>query len=100
MAATPKNFYRGNLPTGMTVVYTVPAERQAVVTNIVATNDTTGSASIAVKLGGVLALANVGIASKGVLTVEMSQVLEAGDTIEVQGNANPAATHISGVEVV
>jgi hypothetical protein len=100
VAATPKNFYRDELPASMTVAYTVPEGRQAVVTNIVATNNGTSSASVAVKLGGVYALANVGIAAKGVLTVEMSQVLEAGDTIEVQGNAQAAATHISGVEVV
>ncbi|MFD7738063.1 hypothetical protein [Kitasatospora sp. NPDC059800] len=98
MAATPKKYFRGALPTAMTVVYTVPVGATAIVTNIVATNPAASSASIAVKLGGVYALANVGIAPGGVLTVEMSQVLNAGDKIEVQGNAQAAPAHISGVE--
>ncbi|PPT14804.1 hypothetical protein [Streptomyces cinnamoneus] len=98
MAATPKNFFRGPLPSALTSVYTVPAGASAIVTNIVATNPTGSAASVAVKLGGVYALANVGIAPNGVLTVEMSQVLNAGDKIEVQGNAQAAPAHISGVE--
>ncbi|MGW1040047.1 hypothetical protein [Streptomyces sp. NPDC002547] len=100
MAATPTNFFRGNLPTTTTVVYTVPDGATAIVTNIVATNNGTSPASIAVKLGGVFLIANAGIAAKGVLTLECSQVLEGGDKIEVQGNSVPASTHISGVEVV
>ncbi|MFE9254030.1 hypothetical protein [Streptomyces sp. NPDC006879] len=100
MAATPMNFYRGHVPPERTVVYTVPEGQQAIVTNIVSTNDHASAASLAVWFDGFPILANVGIASKGVLTVEMNQVLQAGETIEVQGNAYAAATHISGVEVV
>jgi hypothetical protein len=99
MAATPKNFFRAALPTTMTTVYTVPAGASAIVTNIVATNPGASAASVGVKIGGIYVLANVGIAPGGVLTVEMSQVLNAGDTIQVQGNALAAPTHISGVEV-
>ncbi|MEU9126576.1 hypothetical protein AB0D08_00410 [Kitasatospora sp. NPDC048540] len=100
MAATPKNFYRGALPAAMTSVYTVPAGASAIVTNIVATNPGASAASVGVKIGGIYVLANTGIAAGGVLTVELSQVLNAGDQIEVQGNAMAAPTHISGVEVV
>ena len=100
MATTPKVLYRGALPTSLTTVYTVPAGATAIVTNIVATNPGASPASVGVKIGGIYILANVGIAAGGVLTVEMSQVLNAGDTIQVQGNAMAAPVHISGVEVV
>ncbi|MFJ6183772.1 hypothetical protein [Streptomyces sp. NPDC092295] len=99
MATAPKNFYRGDLPTALTTVYTVPAGAKAIVTNIVATNNGPSTASVAVKVGGTFLIPNAGIATKGVLTLECSQVLDEGDSIQVQGNAVPAATHISGVEV-
>ncbi|MGW6600611.1 hypothetical protein [Streptomyces sp. NPDC055036] len=100
MATAPANFYRGDLPSSLTTVYTVPSGATAIVTNIVATNNGSSAASIAVKVGGTFLIANAGIAAKGVLTLECSQVLDEGDSIEVQGNAVPASTHISGVEVV
>jgi hypothetical protein len=99
VASAPKAFYRAALPTALTTVYTVPAAGQAVITNIVATNPATTSASVTVRLGGIPLLANVGIAPYGVLTLDVRQVLNAGDKIEVQGNAAQALTHISGVEV-
>lgn len=99
MATTPKAFYRGSLPTAETTAYTVPAGATAIVTNVVATNPGTGSALVSVKLDGVHVLASVGIAAKGVLTLECAQVLAAGDTISVQGGTPAASIHISGVEV-
>ncbi|MGW8953505.1 hypothetical protein [Streptomyces sp. NPDC055709] len=99
MATAPKKFWRGQLPTAETVVYTTPSNGQAIVTDIVATNMSASSALIAVKLNGVPVLANVGIHPNGVFTIRLSQVLEPNDTISIQGNAATAYAHISGVEV-
>ncbi|MEU8133231.1 hypothetical protein [Streptodolium elevatio] len=99
MATTPKAFYRGSLPAAQTTVYTVPASTKAIVTNVVATNPGTSSALVTVKLDNHSILASVGIAAKGVLTLELAQVIEAGSTISVQGGTPAASVHISGVEV-
>ncbi|ANT41093.1 hypothetical protein BI024_gp23 [Streptomyces phage Nanodon] len=96
--ATPMVFFRGELPALKTVAYTVPAGKKAAVTSIVATNPHTETSMVSVDLGGFPCLAAVGIHVNGVLTLEVSQTLNEGDTIEVQGNSSPAITHISGVE--
>ncbi|MEU3045812.1 hypothetical protein ABZ705_04625 [Streptomyces sp. NPDC006984] len=99
MAVTPKTLYRGAIPTGLTVAYTVPDRLTTVVTNVVATNPGTSPAMLTLRLAGVPALASVGIAPKGLLTLETSQVIDAGDTIEIQGNSVGGYVHISGAEV-
>ncbi|AKY03477.1 hypothetical protein SEA_DANZINA_22 [Streptomyces phage Danzina] len=96
--ATPKVFFRGELPAARTVAYTVPAGKSAAVTSIVATNPGTDTSMISMWIDGVPVLAAVGLHVNGVLTLEISQALNEGDTIEVQGNSVPAQTHISGVE--
>ncbi|PCG86351.1 hypothetical protein CIB93_08950 [Streptomyces sp. WZ.A104] len=99
MAVTPKTLFRGAIPAAMTVAYTVPDNLTTVITNVVATNPGTSAAMLTLRLAGVPALASVGIAPKGLLTLETSQVLNAGDTIEIQGNAVGGYVHISGAEV-
>ncbi|MER5632171.1 hypothetical protein [Streptomyces nitrosporeus] len=83
----------------MTVVYAVPENLTTVVTNIVATNPAASAAMLSLSLAGTPALASVGIAPKGLLTLETSQVLMSGETIEIQGNAVGGYVHIGGVEV-
>ncbi|AFO10886.1 hypothetical protein D854_gp68 [Streptomyces phage R4] len=99
MATAPKNFWRGELPDLDTIIYTAPANGQAIITDIVATNVSASSALIAIKINGVPLLANVGIHPNGVFTLRISQVLEPNDSISIQGNAATAYAHISGVEV-
>ncbi|UFD97959.1 hypothetical protein PQC18_gp21 [Streptomyces phage Pablito] len=99
MATAPKAFYRGQLPTAESVVYTTPSNGQAIITDIVATNIDSESALIAVKINDVPLLANIGIHPNGVFTLRLSQVLEPNDTISIQGNSATAYAHISGVEV-
>lgn len=99
MATAPRAFYRGQLPTAESVVYTAPFNGQAIITDIVATNVDTDSALIAVKINDVPLLANIGIQPNGVFTIRLSQVLEPNDTISIQGNSATAYAHISGVEV-
>ncbi|QOV06146.1 hypothetical protein KGG72_gp16 [Streptomyces phage Salutena] len=99
MATAPKAFWRGELPDAETVIYTVPSNGQAIITDIVATNMDETSAMLAVKINDVPLLANVGIHPNGVFTIRLSQVLEPNDSIKIQGNAATAYAHISGVEV-
>ena len=99
MATAPKNFYRGQLPTDASVVYTTPSTGQAIITDILATNESNVAALIAIKINDTPLLANIGIQPNGVFTIRISQVLEPNDTISVQGNSATAYAHISGVEV-
>lgn len=99
MATAPKNFWRGQLPTAETIVYTVPTNGQAIITDIIATNMDDTSALIAVSINDTPLLANVGIHPNGIFTIRISQVLEPNDTIKIQGNSATAYAHISGVEV-
>ncbi|MEU0739264.1 hypothetical protein [Streptomyces sp. NPDC006134] len=99
MAATPRTLYRGAIPADSTAVYTVPKNLTTVVTNVVATNPASSAAALSLSLAGTPALAKVGIAPTGLLTLETSQVLTAGESIELQGNSVGGFVHISGVEV-
>lgn len=99
MATAPKNFWRGQLPAGETVVYSTPSTGQAIITDIVCTNESATSALLAVKVNDTPLLANVGVHPNGVFTLRISTVLEPNDTISIQGNSATAYAHISGVEV-
>ncbi|MFD7259314.1 hypothetical protein [Streptomyces sp. NPDC059874] len=100
MASTrAKAFSRGVAPTAQTTVYTVPAEGQAIVTNIVCTNTTSAAIGITVKLDSFSILSSVGVAPHGVVALDITQPIEAGDTIQVQASADNLVVHISGVEV-
>ncbi|WDS51737.1 hypothetical protein SEA_TRIUMPH_23 [Streptomyces phage Triumph] len=99
MATAPKNFWRGQLPAAETIVYTVPSNGQAIITDIVASNIDDASALLAVSVNDIPLLANIGIHPNGVFTLRLAQVLEPNDTIKIQGNAATAYAHISGVEV-
>lgn len=98
--ATPINFFRGNAPAALTAAYTVPDDNTAIVTNIVAANPGSTAGSVTVRLGGVPILPTVGLSPQGVLTLEINQVLGAGEEIEVQGSGSTCTLHVSGVEVV
>lgn len=100
LPSTPKAFYRGTAPTATTTVYTVPSAGLAVVTNLVASNPGNESSSITVRLAGVPLLSSVGIAPHGgLLTLDVRQVIAAGDTIDIQGTGALAHVHISGAEI-
>ncbi|AWN07390.1 hypothetical protein SEA_MANEEKUL_21 [Streptomyces phage Maneekul] len=98
MAAVPKVFFRGALPAAKTVKYTVPSGKSAAVTNIVASNPGANGSMVSVWIDGIPLIANVGLQANGLLTLDISQAMSEGDTIEVQGNAIPAQVHISGAE--
>lgn len=82
-----------------TIVYTVPAAGLAVVTNIVATNPSSTTAGVTVSLGGTPLISGVGIAPSSVLTLDVRQVLNAGEPITVRGAGAIAHIHISGAEM-
>lgn len=101
MANVPKAFYRGWADSSLATVYTVPTNSTAIMTNLVAANNTEdGSQAIAVALDGVFILPASTIPPRGIITLEVSQVLYENGTIQVQAtDPNSVSVHISGVEV-
>ncbi|MEU0674464.1 hypothetical protein ABZ330_16490 [Streptomyces sp. NPDC006172] len=99
MANTPKKLYRGTASTTQAVVYTVPASTSTIVTNLVAANSGTSAASLLIRIGGIAIVPNTPIPANGIFTLDVTQVLDASTTIDVQASATTVGVHISGVEV-
>ncbi|WJN62644.1 hypothetical protein [Streptomyces phage phiScoe10] len=100
MANTPKKLFRGVASTSLTGVYTVPANTNTIVTNILVANVNTTPASILIKMGAITVIPNTPVPANGIFTLDMAQVMDiAGQAIEVQGSSTGIAVHICGVEV-
>lgn len=99
MANTPKRLHRGNSTTTQTTVYTVPSATTTIVTNIVISNSSTSAGSVLIRLGGIAIVPNTAIPGNGIFTLDVTQVLDAGSTIDVQASSTTLGVHISGVEV-
>ncbi|MBB5325206.1 hypothetical protein HNQ34_002306 [Anoxybacillus tepidamans] len=100
MAATAKRLYLGNPSTTLTTVYTVPVNTTTIVKSIVICNTsaTDTTASIVISTAGIVY--NMPIKGKDTVIIDMSLVMYANDTIQVQqGIANNLNITISGVEV-
>ncbi|MGC4378243.1 hypothetical protein WD019_15145 [Fictibacillus sp. Mic-4] len=108
MPNTPKRLYIGQPGTAASTLYTVPANTKSIVKNVVLTNTTGADATITlhfVPSGGTAGAANKVISSYTVsandtVVIDLSAVLEAGDTIQgLQGTASAVTVYLSGVEV-
>jgi hypothetical protein len=108
MAYTPKRLYIGQPGTAISTLYTVPASTKTIVKNITLTNTTASDATVTVNFvpsGGIAGVANRIISTHTVTAnnttiIDLSAVLETGDTIQaLQGTANAVTVYISGVEV-
>jgi hypothetical protein len=99
MANTPKRLSRGSTSTTLTSVYTVPTSTTTIVTNLVVTNSGASAATILIQLAGLSIIPNTSLPANGIFTLDISQVMDAGDTVKVQGSTTTCAYFISGVEV-
>ncbi len=99
MAATSIAMFRGAASTTSATLYTVPAGKTAVVTNIVVANTAASAATFTLSLDGVVVLPTVSIAANSVATFDVKQVLAATKTITGLASAVTVMWHISGVEI-
>ncbi|WJN62565.1 hypothetical protein [Streptomyces phage phiScoe1] len=99
MANTPKRLSRGNTSTTLTNVYSVPTGATTIVTNIVVANSGTSAATVLIQLNGLAIVPNVSVPGNGLFTLDISQVMDAGNTVHVQGSSTTCTYFISGVEV-
>jgi hypothetical protein len=101
MPYTPRALYRGRPGTTEGTVYTVPADRTALVKAVTVTNTTAAPAVVSVGAGGQPLVDDVSVAADAVLVVEAGvlDVLAAGQTITArQGTADALAVRVTGVE--
>lgn len=99
MATNTTVLFRGAASTSSTTLYTVPAGRTAVVTNIVVTNTGTSAATWTMTLNGVSIGTTVAIAANQTAVIDMKQVLAATNTITGLASTTSVNFHISGIEV-
>ena len=85
--------------TTTTTLYTVPAGRTAVVTNIVVTNTAATAGTFTLSLNGVSLATTVSIAANAIAAFDIKQVLEATQLIRGGASATTINFHISGVEI-
>lgn len=108
MPYTPKRLYVGQPGTSIGTVYTVPANSRVIVKNIVLVN--TASSDVTVNLHFVPSgqspgnenkiIADYAVRAKDTVVIDLSAVLEAGDTIQAaQSTVGAVTVYMSGVEV-
>lgn len=101
MAVNPQRLGVAN-PAGTTLstIYTVPVGKSAIVKQFTVCNDTAAAATINVKLAGVPLVSLRTLTARETIIIDLSQVLNAGESIEVQaGTANSIYVMASGIEV-
>jgi ATP-dependent protease ClpP protease subunit len=108
MAYTPKRFYIGQPGTSATTLATVPSGKTWIVKQICLANTTASDATVTIHLvpsGGSAGVGNmivpgITVYAKSVVTVDLAQVMTAGDFIAgLQGTTSAITVTISGVEV-
>ncbi len=104
MATTSKALYRGAAATSNTTLYTVPTtSTTTIVTNIIATNATTSTATFTVNIDGIALQSGTSIPPNASVYIDLKQVIPANATPKtISGSASTTSVtfHISGVEIV
>lgn len=96
----PAKLFAGSLTTTDSQIYTVPAGETDIVTSVTLCNITDAAQQASVKFGGVYFFKNIDLAPRQITVLDFKQVLDAGDSINVEAGNNSAVTaFISGVKV-
>lgn len=100
MPNTAKVLFRGAATTNTaTVLYTVPADTTAVITNIVVTNTNAATGTFTMELAGTNFATTVVVDANDSTVIDIKQVLNATQTITGGASATTINFHISGVEI-
>jgi hypothetical protein len=105
MATTAKKLFRGAATlTTTTVLYTVPASTNTIVSNIAIVNTAASSATFTLGMGTAGANTSLHttttIAANSTIYIDLKQTLVATETITGGASAITVSFHISGVEIV
>lgn len=97
MAQTPTRLYGATPSTSYGPVYTVPTGKTVIVKQVYICNTSNATATITIGLAGNYILYTYSIAALAILSVDLTQVLVAGETIAASASTNAFAVLISGV---
>ena len=98
--ATPKVLYRGAASTTLTTtLYTVPANTNTVVTDIVVANTAASSGTFTLYLDGTIIANTITVAANDSTIISVKQVLATTKTIQGGASATTINFSISGVEI-
>jgi hypothetical protein len=102
MANTAKALFRGAATVytnPATTLYTTPSLTTTVVTNIFVTNTAVAGGTYSIGLDGIPLVSVLEIPGNSVVSLDLKQVLAAGDTITGNANSTDIKFHISGMEI-
>jgi len=99
MAIAFKALFRGNAATTSQTLYTVPAGTTTVINNIVVTNSSTAARTYTLNLNGIQFAVAVSVPANDSLSIDVKQVIIAGQTITGLASATDVRFHISGLEI-
>jgi hypothetical protein len=100
MAVIAKKIYIGTPSTTSATIYTVPTAKTTIIKNIVLCNTTATNAIISLTMGTKDIIKNYSVSANDTVTIDLSLVLDATDTItSIQTTTNAINLFISGVEV-
>lgn len=102
MANTAKVLFRGSASvytSPATTLYTVPSLTTTVVTNIVVSNNGTSGGLYTISIDGVALVPALEIPGNSVISLDLKQVVDAGDVITGNANTTDVKFHISGMEI-
>jgi hypothetical protein len=102
MANTAEILFRGAATVytnPATTLYTVPSLTTTVVTNIVVANNAVSGGTYTISLDGIALVPSLEIPGNSVISLDLKQVLAAGDTITGNANSTDIKFHISGMEI-
>lgn len=102
MANTAKILFRGAATVytnPATTLYTVPSLTTTVVTNVVVANNAVAGGTYTLSLDGIPLVPSLEIPGNSVISLDLKQVITAGDTITGNANSTDIKFHISGMEI-
>ena len=100
MPNTAKVLFRGAATTNTaTVLYTVPADTTAVITNIVVTNTNATAGTFTISFDDINFAPTVTVGGNDSTIIDIKQVLATTKTIKGGASATSINFHISGVEI-
>ena len=98
MANVAKQFVRAAAATSSATLYTVPASKTNIVTNISITNTTAAAITASILFNYVAYISSVTVGANDTLVMDTRTVLATAETIKGFASSTSVNFHISGIE--
>jgi hypothetical protein len=99
MADSTFTLFRGAAATSSTTLYTSPANMAVCITNIAICNDSAGSLTASLSLGGVPLFTSLAVAANTTTYLVPDQIIYNGEVIAGSSSVTTTDFHIAGYEI-